>query len=506
MKIRWILGSRWSGAVALACLGLCMTGTVLAREKAQTERLAHQESYDQFIVRYKEGTATASSDNLLRSSIDRAAARLSNALGKPVSASKVRRMSGSSDVIRTSRLLDRVEAAMLMRQFAEDPDVVHVEPDLTISALADTNDPYFAAQWHLQGGVAANGTNAKFAWDTATGTGIVIAIIDSGFAAHPDLDPARIVPGYDFITNAVIAKDGNGRDSDASDPGSYSQGIILECPSELFCNTLGDSTWHGTRVAGVAAATGNNGYGGAGVAYGAKLMSVRVLGKGGRGKLSDLVDAIKWAGGVTAAGLPPLPAVANRPKVINLSLGFSTATACSVELQNAINLAYAQGVTVVAAAGNSSSLSDSEPAKCENVISVAATNNLGDRSDFSSYADWITIAAPGGQGYDGDADDILTTSNSGWDGPAAPNFYEAAGTSMSAPQVSGAVAILLSHAAARGNCGLSPLQIRSLLINGARPFPVAQPADKRIGAGILDISHSLFEVSRVCDVMIPPSP
>lgn len=492
--------SRLKLLIAVTFASICLSGAAVAREKMQLERLSNQHDYDQFIVRFNDDSTVRVDESKIRISIDGAASRLSMATGKSVSIVKVRRMLGSSELIRTSRPLDRVEAGLLMRQLADDPSVEHVEPDLTIMAFADVNDPYLSAQWHLQSSLSY-GTSAKFAWSNAIGTGVVIGIIDSGLTPHPDIDPARIVPGYDFITNVVIAKDGNGRDSDPSDPGSYSPGIILGCDSDAFCSTLGDSTWHGTRVAGIAAATANNNYGGAGVAPGAKVMPIRVLGKGGRGKLSDLIDAIRWAGGVGGAGLPSPPSFADRPRVINMSLGFPTTAACSSELQSAINQAYAQGVTLVAAAGNSSSLANAEPAKCDNVISVAATNNLGNRSDFSSYADWITIAAPGGEGVDGDAGDILTTSNSGWDGPISPNFVQVAGTSMSAPQVSGAAAVLLSYAASRSYCSLSPGQIKNIIINGSRPFPAAQPAGMKIGAGILDVSSSLLEIGKICDVM-----
>ena len=152
------------------------------------------------------------------------------------------------------------------------------------------------------------------AWDVATGTGVTVAVIDTGITAHPDLD-ANVLPGYDFVSDATAARDGNGRDANAQDQGDwYAAG---ECGQP----TAGNTSWHGTHVAGTVAAVTGNATGVAGVAPNAKVVPVRVLAKCG-GSLSDIADAIVWASGGTVAGIP---ANANPAKVINMSLGGSGA-------------------------------------------------------------------------------------------------------------------------------------------------------------------------------------
>ena len=154
------------------------------------------------------------------------------------------------------------------------------------------NDTRYNEQWHYF--EATGGINAPAAWDKSTGTGVVVGVIDTGYRPHADL-AANLLPGYDFISDTFVVNDGNGRDSDARDPGDWIN--AGECgPGDPA--TFEASSWHGTHVAGTIAAVTNNGNGVAGVAFNARVVPARVLGKCG-GFTSDIADAIVWASGGT---------------------------------------------------------------------------------------------------------------------------------------------------------------------------------------------------------------
>src|SRR5690606_25143356 len=157
----------------------------------------------------------------------------------------------------------RIEAESLMRQIASNPNVEYVEVDKLNKVALTPNDTNFSQQWGY--GTTPAGIRATQAWDVTTGTGAVVAVLDTGITNHSDLN-ANMLPGYDFIIDTAVAGDGNGRDGDASDAGDYSGGYA--------------SSWHGTHVAGTVAAVTNNGKGVAGTAFGAKVVPVRVLGRG----------------------------------------------------------------------------------------------------------------------------------------------------------------------------------------------------------------------------------
>ncbi|MEE7547807.1 S8 family serine peptidase, partial [Xanthomonas sp. Kuri4-1] len=161
------------------------------------------------------------------------------------------------------------------------------------------------------------GINVRPAWDKATGNGVVVAVIDTGITSHPDLD-ANILPGYDFISDTFVSRDGDGRDADPSDEGDWNP-VQGECYTTPSPSPITDSSWHGTHVAGTIAAVTNNAVGVAGTAYNAKIVPVRVLGRCG-GYTSDIADAIVWASGGSVSGVP---ANANPAEVINMSLGGS---------------------------------------------------------------------------------------------------------------------------------------------------------------------------------------
>ncbi len=351
-----------------------------------------------------------------------------------------------------------------MRKLAADPNVEYVEVDQIMRATLTPNDTRFSEQWGF--GTSNAGINIRPAWDKATGTGVVVAVIDTGITNHADLN-ANILPGYDFISDAAMARDGNGRDNNPNDEGDWYGDN--ECQAGYPGS---NSSWHGTHVAGTVAAVTNNSTGVAGTAFNAKVVPVRVLGKCG-GYTSDIADAIVWASGGSVSGVP---ANANPAEVINLSLGGGGS--CSTTYQNAINGAVGRGTTVVVAAGNSNTnVSSSVPANCPNVIAVAATTSAGARASFSNYGNGIDISAPG-QG-------ILSTLNSGTTTPGSASYASYNGTSMAAPHVAGVVALMQSVAPSP----LSPAQVESIIKSTARPLPGA--CSGGCGAGIIDANAAV---------------
>ena len=268
------------------------------------------------------------------------------------------------------------------------PDVEYAQPNYLYYPQRVRNDTFYSLQWHYPR------INLPTAWDLTTGSGIRIAVLDTGSTPHPDL---TWVGGYDFISNSSNARDGNGRDSNPTDPGDAT------------------ASFHGTHVGGTIAARSNNRIGVAGVCWGCQVVPIRVLGYDG-GTTADIADAIRWASGLSVSGVPTntLPA-----RVINLSLGGSlgsgTCSTNDLTSQNAINAAVARNVTVVVAAGNNSrDAKNYSPASCNNVITVAATETRNLLSSYSNWGSYVEVAAPGGDltvDRNGDryADGILST-------------------------------------------------------------------------------------------------
>jgi serine protease len=295
-------------------------------------------------------------------------------------------------------------------------------------------------------------------------------VIDTGYRPHADLS-GQILQGFDFISTTTIANDGGGRDTDASDPGDWTP--AGSCGAGVP-STDQSSSWHGTHVSGTIAAKASNGLGIAGIAYNAKIVPARVLGRCG-GYTSDIADAMVWASGGTVTGVP---ANANKARVLNLSLGGSGA--CDTTTQNAINSARSRGAVVIVAAGNSNTNAiNASPANCSGVITVAATNRSGGKASYSNYGTNVTIAAPGGDNGAG----ILSTLNSGTTTPVADNYAWYMGTSMATPHVAGVVALMLS-----ANPNLTPDDVAAKLKSTARAFPAACSG---CGAGIVNAAAAV---------------
>ncbi len=378
-------------------------------------------------------------------------------------------------VMRANKKLSADEAQQYMQEVMASGNVEYIEIDQMLKPFATPNDPRYDDQWHYY--EQAGGLNLPTAWDTATGSGVTVAVLDTGYRPHIDLN-ANILPGYDMISDTFVANDGGARDSDARDPGdAVSAG---ECGNN---NSAQGSSWHGTHVAGTVAAVTNNGEGVAGVAYDAKVVPVRVLGKCG-GLTSDIADGIIWASGGSVSGVP---ANANPADVINMSLGGSGS--CSSTTQNAINQARNNGTVIVIAAGNDNDNANNyNPGNCNGVVNVASVGRNGGRAYYSNYGTSIDVAAPGGaQSFANDSEGILSTHNSGSSSPSSDSYHYSQGTSMAAPHVAG-VAALIKQAKPTA----TPDEIESILKSSTRSFPATC---NNCGTGIVDAAAAVAAAS-----------
>ncbi len=381
-----------------------------------------------------------------------------------------------------------IDARTLARRLATDPDVESASVDQRRRALLMPSDPLFASgpasglgpqvgQWYLRTPTTewVSAVNAEGAWDRATGSpGVVVAVLDTGvWAEHLDL-AGQVLPGYDMVSDVATANDGDGRDADASDPGDWI--TAAEDASGPFKNCgIADSSWHGTKIAGLIGAVANNGQGMAGTAFGVKILPVRVLGKCG-GYDSDIQAGMRWAAGLDVPGTPRNP---NPAQVINLSLGGSGACSDSTGYPRVLAELRQAGTTVVAAAGNSAGQAVELPANCAGVIAVAGLRHAGSKVGFSDLGAEISISAPAGNCINIGANEpclypILSSSNSGTRRPNAggstwtDGYDISVGTSFAAPVVAGTAALMLS---ARPQ--LLPDEVRQWMQSGARPFPTS---------------------------------
>jgi thermitase len=317
---------------------------------------------------------------------------------------------------------DKAEAALAALR--SDPDIEFAERDYIAEAAFAPNDPYVAAgnAWHL------SQIQANQAWDYTTGSSdTVVAVLDSGVnAAHPDL-AGRILPGYDLVGNT-------------SDPA--------------------DDFGHGTAVSGTIVAAGNNDIGVAGVAYGCRVLPVKVLDSSGFATYSCMAQGIKYA-------------VEQGARVINISIAGSSP---SSTLQDAVNYAWGSNVVVVAAAGNNANDVPQYPAACQNVMAVSATEPDDSLAWFSSYGNYVTLSAPG--------NNIWTTQRD------LANPYGAwRGTSFASPIVAGVAALVAS-----ANPSLSNTQIVSLLEETADDIGPAG-GDVSFGSGRINAFRAIAAAS-----------
>ena len=384
------------------------------------------------------------------------------------------------------------EAGAILERLRALPEIEQVTEDLRTSRDLTPNDVAFPTQWNMQSVYTYGGAaNLPSAWTMTTGSAsTVVAVIDTGITAHPEFQ-SRILPGYDFISDPVNANDGNGRDSDASDPGDWT--AKHECG---YGEPAYTSSWHGTHVTGIIAAAGNNWSGMAGVNWRTRILPVRVLGKCG-GSVSDIIDGMLWAVGLEVPGVPTNP---NPAQVLNLSLGGWSPSGCTSAYEEALNRVRATGALVVAAAGNDDNESAYVvPAACEGVMTVGAIDHDGYRASYSNYSvvNAVSVSAPGGDisYYGTDGSGIYSTVNSGTKGPVASSYAYYQGTSMAAPHVSGIAALALAQ-----DPQISPELLYYSIYLSSHDFPrdsiCSSYAETYLlcGAGIADAYQTLLTV------------
>jgi serine protease len=368
-------------------------------------------------------------------------------------------------------------AAQTLARLRADPEIEYAQIDARRHALATPDDKLFGEQWYLQDSEPA-AVNATAAWSLTTGsTGLVIADLDTGVRFdHPDLRGAsdnRLLPGYNMISNAAVSNDGGGRDSDASDPGDWVTAADAKATQFSGC-TVTNSTWHGTRTAGILGAISNNGQGIAGMTWYGWIEPVRVLGKCG-GYDSDIIAGMAWAAGMSVSDVPPNPYPA---RILNMSLG-EVGESCQQNYpayQQIIDELVAAGVLVVVSAGNEGGPVD-VPANCAGAVAVAGLRQVGTKVGYSSLGREIALSAPAGNCINTAAGQpclfsIVTTTNNGTTVPATNTYTDEynfnVGTSFSAPIVSGIAGLMLSV-----NGNLTPDRLIARLQAASQPFPVS---------------------------------
>ncbi|WP_337879636.1 S8 family peptidase [Rheinheimera sp.] len=474
--------------VAVLCMSTAALMTsvpaVAAKEKdpAATAQQQSNQLVTRFIVKYKEttensvGESNASGSALSeqqRTSFvkEHVAGALSTLAGTQLDFVRTSGINSKRHIVKADRKLNDKETREMLKNLAKDPNVEQVEEDRMLQIAATPNDTQYTSQWHYY--ESTGGLRANTAWDNATGSGVVVAVLDTGYRPHADLN-ANILPGYDMISDSFVGNDGNGRDSNAQDPGDWI--LANECGGT---HSAQNSSWHGTHVSGTIAAVTNNNSGVAGVAYGAKVVPVRVLGKCG-GYTSDIADGIVWAAGGTVSGLP---VNANPAKVINMSLGGSGA--CDSTTQQAINTARGLGAVIVIAAGNDNGNANNfNPGNCAGVVNVASTNRSGGRAYYSNYGTSIDVAAPGGaMSSANDPNGVLSTYNTGTTTPGSDSYGYSQGTSMAAPHVAGVAALIKQV-----KPSATPDEIESILKTTTRAFPATCT---NCGTGIVDAAAAV---------------
>lgn len=303
----------------------------------------------------------------------------------------------------------------------------YIEPNYIYSAFVAPNDPDYSKQWNLRS------INAEAAWDDTKGSGVTVAVIDTGISPVPDLAQTKLVKGYDFVNDRADVSDDNG---------------------------------HGTHVAGTIAQSTNNNFGVAGVAYEASLMPLKVLASSGGGTVADIAEAIRFAAD-------------NGAGVINMSLGGGGE---SQLMQEAIEYAHQKGVVVVAAAGNADENAAAYPARYPYVIGVSALGPTGTKAPYSNFGAGIDIAAPGGaKEGDDPTGGILQNTIDPETGESVFASYQ--GTSMAAPHVAGVAALIKAEGVN------NPDEVEEILKQSA--LQVKDDGLNHYGAGKLDAAAAV---------------
>lgn len=377
-------------------------------------------------------------------------------------------------------LREKLETLYSIKAMRRDSDVADAGPNYIRRAQFVPNDPLYRFQWHYPQ------INLPQAWDLTTGTDAIVAVIDTGVVlSHPDLQ-GQWVAGYDFISNPSNAGDGDGIDANPDDPGDGT-------------DPGGGSSFHGTHIAGTVAAATNNSVGVAGVAFGAKVMPLRALGRFG-GTDYDIEQAVRYAAGLPndSGTVPP-----RRADVINLSVGgpgFSTAT------QAVYDQARAAGVVIVAAVGNEGSSTPFYPAAFPSVLGVGAVDIDKARAPYSNFGT-ASVVAPGGNtardvNGDGKPDGVLSTAASDSSGTLVNDYAIWQGTSMATPHMAGVLALMKSVAP-----NLTPQDIERLLASGALTEDLGTPGrDEQFGDGLINAYKAVVAAADSAGQPVNPMP
>src|SRR5690606_7380927 len=305
----------------------------------------------------------------------------------------------------------------------------------------EPDDPMFSLQWHMEQ------IRAPEAWAMGNGEGAVVAVIDTG-VAWKDAKGARQLP--DLAGTAFVE----------------GETFIAGLPEGL------DDHAHGSHVAGTIAQTTNNGEGLTGVAFGAKIMPLKVLSKDGRVSVGGIANAIRYA-------------AAQRENVINMGLGGPLP---SRVLAKAIEYAHDKGVTTVCAAGNERRSKVGYPAANKHAVAVSAVDQARELTFYSNWGKAIDVAAPGGdtrsdKNGDGHPDGVLQNTIKIQD-PTASDYLWFQGTSMASPHAAGVAALIVSAGVT------NPDEVERIMKQTAANPPGAE-WDQKYGAGIIDAAAAL---------------
>lgn len=319
---------------------------------------------------------------------------------------------------------------------------------------------------------------------------VVVAVMDTGIAAHSDLGwrvrpngtgrpGGSVLPGYDFISDPWAAMDGDGWDPDPTDRGDGVKPDEAEerpgCKSRV-------SSWHGTNVAGTVAAQGASEILSLGIAPQSRIVPIRIMGRCG-GNTADVAAGLLWAVGAPVPGVPDNP---NPATIVNVSLS-GGAERCPLPLQTAIDVANERGAVVVVAAGSAArGTSVSTPANCDGVVVVGSTDKYGKRSPTSNFGPEVTVSALGGDMSTGERDGIYTTTNKGSYRPRKPGYGYYQSSSAAAARVTGALALLAARSP-----GAAPQDLVAQLMTHLDPFVPGQcdQGDGNCGQGILNLER-----------------
>lgn len=353
-------------------------------------------------------------------------------------------------------------------QFKEGTDLVNAKSTLDATGIIEAshpnyiltiqdipNDQYFPNQWDMPK------IGMPDVWNTVKGSNnITVAVIDTGIdLTHPDFAGRTIIKGPNYANCA----NRDPRTKFCLDPPTFDPN---------------DDNGHGTHVAGTIGAVTNNGIGVAGMNWNVTLMAIKSVKADGDGIMTDNINAIQYA-------------MANGVKVINMSLtsGKGQVVRCSDsdmrDLARTIQDAVSQGITVVVAAGNENQDASNEiPPSCPGVITVGATNEQDQRWPKSNYGSDVAIAAPGV--------DIVSTYKNG-------TYASSNGTSMAAPHVAGAAALLLSKK------NMKPSEIKNCLVNNADTILTDQPIGRRLNVSGA-VSNCINPISTILSITPQASP